>query len=58
MDILFYLHVQSTVRSMQIGMLQLSKEKYFIFQLVSFDFNQSFCTQHEENCYKMCRLLL
>ena len=27
--------LQSTVRSMQIRMLQLSKEKYFIFQQVS-----------------------
>ena len=31
---------------MQIRMLQLSKEKYFIFQF-SFDFNQSFCTRNE-----------
>ena len=42
---------------MQIRMLQLSKEKYFIFQKVSFDFNLSFCTQNEEKCYKICRLL-
>ena len=43
---------------MQIRMLQLSKEKYFIFQLISFDFNLSFCTQNEENCYEISRLLL
>ena len=42
---------------MQIKMLQLSKEKNFIFQSVSFDFNQSFCTQNEEKCYEICRLL-
>ena len=55
MYILFKL--QSTVRSMPIRMLQLSKEKYFIFQQVSFDLNLSFCTQKEENCYKIRRLL-
>ena len=42
---------------MQIRMLQLSKEKYFIFQYVSFDFNLSFQQKNEENRYKICRLL-
>ena len=41
----------------QIRKLQLSKIKYFIFKQFSFDFNQSFCSLNEENCYSICRQL-
>ena len=42
---------------MQIRMLRLLKEKYFVLQLVSVDFAISYCTQNEESYYKTCRLL-
>ena len=35
----------STARPMKIRMLHLSKEKYFVFQSVSFGFNLSFLTK-------------
>ena len=55
MNILFF--VKSTDRSAQIRMLQFFKEKYFIFNKFQLNF-LFYCTQNEESCFKICRLLV